>query len=114
MQPPTRSPLWAKAAAKEAAELAGLLVRTPRAAELLGISESWLEKARLSGQGPRFVKISPGIVGYQITDLLAFIQNRTRRSTSDMATPSPEATVSDPPQPRRRRNSDARRRAITT
>jgi predicted DNA-binding transcriptional regulator AlpA len=88
-----------------------LAVRGPKAAELLGVSESWLEKARVTGTGPRFVKISQGVVGYLIRDLEEFLQSRRRRSTADA--PSPVARVSDPPRTPGRRDVSARRRATT-
>ena len=88
-----------------------LAVRGPRAAELLGVSESWLEKARVTGTGPAFIKLSGGIVGYLISDLEEFLARRRRISTSDVS--GAHARVSDPPQPRRRRAGSATRGAIT-
>ena len=88
-----------------------LAVRGPRAAELLGVSESWLEKARVTGTGPAFIKLSGGVVGYLIRDLEDFLRSRRRISTSDV--PGAHARVSDPPQPRRRRDLDRGRRATT-
>jgi hypothetical protein len=88
-----------------------LAVRGPRAAELLGVSESWLEKARVTGTGPAFIKISEGVVGYLISDLQEFLARRRRISTSDVS--GAHARVSDPPQPRRRRDLDRGRRAAT-
>jgi len=90
-----------------------LAVRGPTAAKLLGVSESWLEKARVTGTGPNFVKLSGGVVGYLVRDLEEFLGSRRRSSTSDMAAPSPVASVSDRPQPRGRRDVSAGRRATT-
>jgi predicted DNA-binding transcriptional regulator AlpA len=72
-----------------------LAVRGPTAAKLLGVSESWLEKSRVTGTGPPFIKLSGGVVGYLISDLEEFLRSRRRRSTSDA--PSPVARVSNPP-----------------
>jgi predicted DNA-binding transcriptional regulator AlpA len=54
-----------------------------KAAELLGgMSLSWLAKSRLTGTGPRFVKIGRS-VRYRDSALREYIQARTRRSTSE-------------------------------
>jgi predicted DNA-binding transcriptional regulator AlpA len=58
-------------------------LRTPAAADYLGVSESYLEKQRISGNGPEFIKIGKSVL-YARTALDAFAQRRTRRSTSDM------------------------------
>ena len=64
-----------------AAALARLL--TPlETAQLLGVSLSWLAKARLRGDGPRFVKIGRS-VRYREEAVLEFIRSRTRNSTSE-------------------------------
>ena len=66
--------------------------RTPRpllsqnqAAELLGgVSPRTLERWRLTGEGPRFVKVGRRAL-YRPEDLEAYIQSRVRRSTSEAA-----------------------------
>ena len=45
-------------------------------------SESWLNKSRCSGNGPKFLKIGRGIL-YAKTDLDAFLESCRRNSTSD-------------------------------
>jgi predicted DNA-binding transcriptional regulator AlpA len=52
------------------------------AAELLRVSLSWLAKARLTGDGPRFVKIGRS-VRYPESFLREYIKMRTRCSTSE-------------------------------
>jgi predicted DNA-binding transcriptional regulator AlpA len=52
------------------------------AARILNVSMSWLAKARLSGDGPRFVKIGRA-VRYLESSLREYIKGRTRGSTSE-------------------------------
>jgi predicted DNA-binding transcriptional regulator AlpA len=51
-------------------------------AKLLSVSTSWLAKARLSGNGPRFVKIGRA-VRYLESSLKEYIKARMRGSTSE-------------------------------
>jgi predicted DNA-binding transcriptional regulator AlpA len=59
------------------------VLRTPATAEYVGLSDSTLEKFRLTGDGPKFVRIGVRAVGYRIEDLDAWLAERVRRSTSD-------------------------------
>jgi predicted DNA-binding transcriptional regulator AlpA len=59
------------------------ILRTPAAANYIGYAESTLEKKRVDGSGPRYVKLGPRAVGYTIDDLDAYIEARRRASTSD-------------------------------
>lgn len=52
------------------------------AAALLRLSERTLERYRLSGTGPAFVKLGRRVV-YRAADLDAFAQAHTYRSTSE-------------------------------
>jgi predicted DNA-binding transcriptional regulator AlpA len=52
------------------------------AAKILNVSLSWLAKARLSGNGPRYVKIGRA-VRYPESSLREYIRGRTRGSTSE-------------------------------
>ena len=52
------------------------------AAKFLGVSTSWLAKRRLTGDGPRYVKIGRS-VRYPMSGLLGYVQARMRRSTSE-------------------------------
>jgi predicted DNA-binding transcriptional regulator AlpA len=57
--------------------------RTPAAAQYLGLTASTLEKMRLTGSGPQFVRLGTRAVGYTVDDLDAFIEAGRRASTSD-------------------------------
>ena len=59
------------------------VLRTSDAADYLGLAASTLEKMRLSGSGPRFVRLGARAVGYSIGDLNSFIEAGRRCSTSD-------------------------------
>lgn len=58
------------------------LLTAEQAAAFLCVSESWLAKARLRGDGPRFLKIGRS-VRYGTAHLRDFVRSRTRNSTSD-------------------------------
>jgi predicted DNA-binding transcriptional regulator AlpA len=60
------------------------LYRTPDAADYLGLGESTLEKMRMTGDGPQYVKLGR-IVSYEQKSLDAWIEQRTRTSTSEPA-----------------------------
>jgi predicted DNA-binding transcriptional regulator AlpA len=59
------------------------LLRVREAAARLGLSKSTLDKMRCDGRGPRFVKITNKLVGYDPTDLDAYADSRKRQSTSE-------------------------------
>jgi predicted DNA-binding transcriptional regulator AlpA len=59
------------------------LFRQPEAARRLGVSERTLEKWRVNGRGPKFVRLGRA-VAYDPTDIAEFIAAGRRRSTSDM------------------------------
>jgi predicted DNA-binding transcriptional regulator AlpA len=59
------------------------VLRTPQAAEYVGLSASTLEKFRLTGNGPVYQKAGPKIVVYRTEDLDAWLNKRRRSSTSD-------------------------------
>ncbi len=61
------------------------LLGNPEAARILGVSEGCLNKWRVYGQGPRFVKLGRRI-RYRRSDLNTFIDDRIRASTSDPGT----------------------------
>lgn len=52
------------------------------AAQLLGLSARTLQKWRLQGVGPRYLKLGHA-VRYSLKDLKAFLDSGRRRSTSD-------------------------------
>src|SRR5258706_6447060 len=82
------------------------VLRTPQAAEYLGVATATLEKQRIKGGGPRFIKIGPKLVGYTIEDLDAYIEAGRRTSTSD-----PGEAVSDSAAPVRDGAPDAAQEA---
>ena len=53
-------------------------------AEVLGKSTKWCEQARLRGTGPKFKKLD-GSVRYTRDDVLVWIAESTRESTSERA-----------------------------
>jgi predicted DNA-binding transcriptional regulator AlpA len=59
------------------------VLRTPDAALYLGLTASTLEKMRLTGDGPPFVRLGARAVGYARDDLDAFVDAGRRCSTSD-------------------------------
>ena len=60
-------------------------LRTPAAADYVGYSESTLEKKRLKGEGPPFIRLGRAIV-YDTRDLDAWLAARRARSTSEHRT----------------------------
>jgi predicted DNA-binding transcriptional regulator AlpA len=51
-------------------------------AAYLGKSTAWCERARWAGDGPRFIKLGRH-VRYKADDVLAWIEDNSKRSTSD-------------------------------
>jgi predicted DNA-binding transcriptional regulator AlpA len=58
-------------------------MRPKVAADYLGISKSFLDQSRLTGTGPKFVKVSPTMVLYRRVDLDAWMEARVVRSTAE-------------------------------
>lgn len=58
-------------------------LRTPAAAEYVGLAASTLEKFRLTGSGPAYYKSGPKIVVYEVKDLDDWLRSRRHMSTSD-------------------------------
>jgi predicted DNA-binding transcriptional regulator AlpA len=59
------------------------ILRTPDAAQYLGLTASTLEKMRLYGTGPHFIRLGIRAVGYSLSDLNSWIESRRHRSTSE-------------------------------
>lgn len=59
-----------------------LLLTTAEAAERLGVSASYMNKLRLVGGGPAFVKMGAR-VAYDPADLVAWLDGQKRHSTSE-------------------------------
>jgi predicted DNA-binding transcriptional regulator AlpA len=60
------------------------LVKTREAAEIVNSSESWLNKLRVFGNGPEFIKLGRSVF-YEIDALEAWIAKNRRSSTSQTA-----------------------------
>lgn len=54
-------------------------------AKLLGLSIKTLQKWRIQGEGPPFIRLSPKAIRYQLDDVLAWLQANRRTSTSEEA-----------------------------
>ena len=59
------------------------------AAAFLGVSKSWLDKKRVDGGGPAYLKIGRRVV-YDLNDLEEFGASKRLRNTSDLATSEPK------------------------
>jgi len=60
------------------------LFKPIEAAHFLGLSQSWLAKLRLSGDGPPYMKVGRQ-VRYSRADLLKWAEKSLRHSTSEPA-----------------------------
>ena len=54
------------------------ILRTGEAACYVGLSGSTLEKLRLAGGGPRYVRLGPRAIGYDLSDLDAWLDSQRR------------------------------------
>ena len=61
------------------------ILRTPSAAEYLALAPSTLEKMRVRGDGPRFIKLGARAVGYLLADLDAWLDRQRRVEPADTA-----------------------------
>ncbi|WP_324698528.1 helix-turn-helix domain-containing protein [Novosphingobium sp. RL4] len=57
------------------------LLTPTQTAEVLGVGIKTLERWRSIGEGPRFVKLSPGTVRYRAVDLNTFVAERIKSNT---------------------------------
>lgn len=60
------------------------LLNEHRAAEIFGVSVRTLQRMRVRGDGPRYVKIGKRVL-YREEDLEAYIESCTRQSTSEQS-----------------------------
>ncbi len=58
------------------------MLRVREAASLIGLSVSFLNKLRCTGDGPQFIKVGRSVL-YDPADLSAWLDRRRRLSTSD-------------------------------
>ena len=59
-------------------------LRTPEAARYLGVGQSTLERKRVDGTGPRFIRCGAN-VRYRAADIESWVSSRTVGSTSEAA-----------------------------
>ena len=59
-----------------------MLLNTEQAAKRFGLSPRTLERYRVTGEGPEYVKLGHA-VRYSVSALRRWLKARTRRSTSD-------------------------------
>ena len=66
------------------------VISRKEAALILGVSAKSLANWAVEGKGPKFIKHAGrnGRVGYRLSDIYAYIDSRTRTSTSD---PGPQS-----------------------
>lgn len=62
-----------------------ILLTEKEAAKILGFSIRTLQKWRVSGNGPKYIRCSARAIRYRRRDLDAFIEDRVKQSTSDYA-----------------------------
>ena len=62
------------------------VLRTPGAGAYVGLSASTLEKFRLAGGGPRFIRLGGRAIGYDVADLDRWLDEQ-RESTDDDGQP---------------------------
>jgi predicted DNA-binding transcriptional regulator AlpA len=60
------------------------IVRTRAAASHVCLAKSTLEKMRIYGGGPRFIRIGARAVAYDVRDLDAWLESRKASSTSEV------------------------------
>jgi predicted DNA-binding transcriptional regulator AlpA len=60
------------------------VLRTALAAHYLGLRPTSLEKLRLTGGGPRYIKLGVRAVGYDLADLDRWLEARKVASTSEV------------------------------
>jgi excisionase family DNA binding protein len=65
-------------------------IRVREAAEYLGVSKSFLDKARCHGGGPNYMKFGAAVV-YSVADLDAWMTSRRRESTTVAANDNAQA-----------------------
>ena len=61
------------------------MLRVRDAARYLGLSKSFLDKLRLTGDGPAFFKLGRKVVAYRREDLDSWLAGKRRISTSEDA-----------------------------
>jgi predicted DNA-binding transcriptional regulator AlpA len=65
------------------ADSEAILLSEKEAAKILGFSHRTLQAWRVSGGGPQFIRVSARCVRYRRMDLISWVNDRIRLSTSD-------------------------------
>lgn len=63
------------------------ILRTPGAAEYVGLAPATLEKMRVHGGGPRFLRLGGRAVGYAIEDLDTWLDGQQYKTVGDVREP---------------------------
>lgn len=72
-----------------------LIFRPEEAAVFLGVSDWTLKNWRMSGDGPKFIRLASTRVGYRKGALLKFIREREFQSTSEEKAGKPQPSSDD-------------------
>lgn len=72
------------------------LLTTMEAAVALRVTEGYLAKMRVSGDGPVYVRVGPRLIRYRASDLRAYVEARRERSTSEAHHSQPTTTPHRP------------------
>lgn len=72
------------------------LLTTMEAAVALRVTEGYLAKMRVSGDGPVYVRVGPRLIRYRASDLRAYVEARRERSTSEAHRTQPTTTPHRP------------------
>ena len=59
------------------------ILRTPEASGYVGLAPSTLEKKRLTGDGPAFIRLGGRAVGYDVRDLDAWLDTQREAATDE-------------------------------
>jgi predicted DNA-binding transcriptional regulator AlpA len=78
----SQSPFTGGTAAQKPTAPVMVLLTPKDAAKLLKVSLSWLAKARMSGEGPAFIRVGRSI-RYAESALVQWVKSRQRLSTSE-------------------------------
>lgn len=60
------------------------ILRPKEAARYIGLSASTLAKMRCRGDGPNYIQLGRGAIGYRIADLNKYTQERVRRAVKEV------------------------------
>ncbi len=60
------------------------LLNIPQAAHFLGVHRSFLDRRRVAGGGPRYIRLSARIIRYSKEDLLSWLELSRRSNTSEV------------------------------